>query len=89
MRVLNLLVEVFFYVKLGPNDLRLGVSSQDQKCRTCGETKECQGHFGHIKLSEPVYHYGFLKYIEKILRCVCHRCYRLKAATTPSQVHII
>jgi DNA-directed RNA polymerase beta' subunit len=64
MKVRNLLVEVsMYFIGLGPNDLKLGVSSQDQKCETCGETKECQGHFGHIKLAEPVLHYGFLKYV--------------------------
>ncbi|CAM6002101.1 unnamed protein product [Sphagnum balticum] len=50
---------------LGPNDLRLGVSTLDQKCETCGETRECQGHFGHIKLNEPVFHYGFMEFVEK------------------------
>jgi DNA-directed RNA polymerase beta' subunit len=26
-----------------------------------------------------VLHYGFLKYVEKILRCICHKCCKLKA----------
>jgi hypothetical protein len=31
--------EVFLLHYLGLNDLRLGVSSSDQKCQTCGETR--------------------------------------------------
>jgi DNA-directed RNA polymerase beta' subunit len=54
------------------------VSTLDQKCETCGETRECQGHFGHIKLNEPVFHYGFMEYVEKILKCICHNCSKLK-----------
>jgi DNA-directed RNA polymerase II subunit RPB1 len=37
-------------VRGGPNDLRLGVNSLEFPCDTCGETRDCQGHFGHIKL---------------------------------------
>jgi len=28
--------EVIIFANLGPNDLRLGVSTMDQKCETCG-----------------------------------------------------
>ncbi len=70
----------------GPNDLRLGVSTLAQKCETCGETKDCQGHFGYIKLNEPVFHYGYLKYIEKILKCVCHNCSKMKVLKSEDQI---
>jgi DNA-directed RNA polymerase beta' subunit len=50
-------------------------------CQTCGETRDCQGHFGHIRLVEPVFHYGFMEYVEKILKCICHHCSKLKLFT--------
>jgi DNA-directed RNA polymerase II subunit RPB1 len=39
---------------------------------------ECPGHFGHISLSKPVYHPGFISKVKKILECVCYFCSRLK-----------
>jgi hypothetical protein len=48
------------------------------KCRTCGEEPEyCIGHFGHINLAKPMYHIGFIPFVLKVLRCVCHHCHRL------------
>jgi len=29
-------------------------------------------------LNEPVFHYGFMEYVEKILKCICHNCSKLK-----------
>lgn len=72
-------------VRGGPNDLRLGVSTLDQRCETCGETRECQGHFGHIRLNEPVFHYGFMEYVEKVLKCICHNCSKLKIFQSDQQ----
>lgn len=64
--------------KNGINDPRMGVSMRGLLCQTCnGEIKECPGHFGHIKLAEPVFHPEFLKTIIKILKCVCFKCYSL------------
>jgi DNA-directed RNA polymerase beta' subunit len=40
---------------------------------------ECPGHFGTIKLAVPVYHYGFLGKVKKILETVCHNCGKIKA----------
>jgi DNA-directed RNA polymerase beta' subunit len=51
----------------GLNDLRLGVNTNFQKCRTCGETKYCQGHFGRIELEKAVFHVGFLPTVVKVL----------------------
>lgn len=62
----------------GLNDPRMGVCSTDQTCLTCGESKECQGHFGVIKLPEPIYHYGFMKFVEKVLKCICYNCGKLR-----------
>lgn len=60
------------------NDPRLGIIKPGQKCLTCGESKDCQGHFGHLKLVEPVFHVGYLQFVVKILKCVCHNCGKLK-----------
>lgn len=49
-----------------------------QVCETCGESRDCVGHFGHINLVEPVFHYGYMSYIIQILKCVCHNCSKLK-----------
>ena len=40
---------------------------------------ECPGHFGVIKLATPVYHYGFMAKVKKILETVCHNCGKIKA----------
>ena len=40
---------------------------------------ECPGHFGVIKLAEPVYHHGFLNRVKKVLETVCHNCGKIKA----------
>ncbi len=64
--------------KNGFNDLRMGPVHQAMKCETCYNNVEmCNGHFGHIELSYPVYHIGFLSSILKTLRLICHFCCRL------------
>ncbi|CAD8085189.1 unnamed protein product [Paramecium sonneborni] len=66
----------------GLNDLRMGVNTNAQKCKTCGETKYCQGHFGRIELNKPVYHVGFLQIVKKVLKCICHNCGKLRQPQT-------
>lgn len=62
----------------GLNDPRMGVTVRGLICQTCfGEVKNCPGHYGHIKLAEPVYHNGFLNMILKILKCVCYNCSKI------------
>ena len=52
----------------GPLDGRLGTSAKSGVCETCGEgLKECSGHFGHVKLVLPVFHYGYFKKIMEVL----------------------
>ena len=64
--------------KGGLIDQRMGVTSNDLECSTCGlSTNYCVGHFGHIELAEPVFHMGFYDYIISILRCVCIKCSKL------------
>lgn len=49
-----------------------------QRCQTCaGNMTDCPGHFGHIELSKPVFHVGFLTKTIKVLRCVCFYCSKL------------
>jgi DNA-directed RNA polymerase III subunit RPC1 len=62
----------------GPLDQRLGTSSKNGICGTCGQgLKECNGHFGHIKLALPCFHYGYLRRIIEALNCVCKECSRV------------
>ncbi|KAK5945238.1 DNA-directed RNA polymerase II core subunit rpo21 [Knufia obscura] len=64
----------------GPNDPHLGTIDRNFKCSTCEEDMaECPGHFGVIKLAEPVYHHGFLGKVKKVLETVCHNCGKIKA----------
>ena len=60
-------------------DPRLGPSPDGHNfCATCGfNSTECVGHFGHITLSETVFHVGFLQFVKKILGCICLRCSKL------------
>ncbi|KAG5670017.1 hypothetical protein PVAND_000304 [Polypedilum vanderplanki] len=62
----------------GLMDPRQGVIDRTSRCQTCaGNLTECPGHFGHIDLSKPVFHVGFLTKTIKILRCVCFYCSKL------------
>lgn len=64
--------------KGGLIDPRLGPSSHDIYCATCGLDMECcGGHFGHIDLAEVVFHIGYLQYVCNILKCICPRCAKL------------
>ena len=48
--------------------LDLGTIDRNFKCNTCEENMaECPGHFGVIKLATPVFHYGFMTKVKKIL----------------------
>ncbi|PRT54496.1 DNA-directed RNA polymerase II subunit RPB1 [Wickerhamiella sorbophila] len=63
----------------GLNDPRLGSIDRNFKCQTCGEgMADCPGHFGHIELSKPVFHIGYITKIKKILEAVCVHCGKLK-----------
>ena len=62
----------------GINDDLMGTMDKDRLCKTCwGSQVDCPGHFGHIKLSKPVYHGNLLDYVRKVLRCVCCNCSHL------------
>lgn len=59
-------------------DLRLGVTMPSEKCRLCGQDRECPGHFGHITLERPVFHIGYMQPLVKVLKCICPYCSKLK-----------
>lgn len=64
----------------GINDPRLGPIDVRSTCETCQcDLKTCPGHWGHITLARPMFHFGFLKATHNVLRCVCYYCSRLKA----------
>ena len=59
----------------GVFDSRFGVIENGKVCSTCKQTNVgCPGHFGHIKMSRPVYLYQFIETIQKILQVVCLNC---------------
>ncbi|KAK4229305.1 DNA-directed RNA polymerase III subunit RPC1 [Podospora fimiseda] len=66
-----------------PNSLldpRMGTSKTDResKCATCNQgLQDCPGHFGHIRLPLPVFHIGYLKYIQATLQNICKDCSKI------------
>ena len=59
-------------------DRRMGVTESGEICSTCGQKNSgCPGHFGHIELCRPVFHYHFIQMTLKILKCVCFHCSKL------------
>ena len=60
-------------------DPRMGVLDNGKICRTCGQTNHgCPGHFGHYRLTRPVYYIQFIPYIMNVLKCICIRCSKLR-----------
>jgi DNA-directed RNA polymerase beta' subunit len=75
--------------KDGLVDKKMGVSSNELICDTCGlSTNYCVGHTGHIELAVPIYHMGYFEYVKKILKCVCVKCASLlrKNKTTSANI---
>ncbi|MEM2289276.1 MAG: hypothetical protein QXK27_01630, partial [Candidatus Hadarchaeales archaeon] len=59
----------------GLMDRRMGVIDPGLRCRTCGEKAgRCPGHFGHIELTRPVLHIGYVKEIHELLQVTCRCC---------------
>ena len=59
-------------------DPRMGTTDMSKLCATCGQNNiNCPGHFGHVELARPVYHYQFINIILKILKCTCLQCSKL------------
>ena len=60
-------------------DPRMGVLDNGKVCRTCGQTNHgCPGHFGHYRLTRPVYYIQFHAMIMNVLKCICIRCSKLR-----------
>ncbi len=61
--------------KGGLVDLRLGSCDIYLNCTTCGQNSmDCEGHFGHTELAEPVFHFGFLNHLITVMKCICLKC---------------
>lgn len=73
-----------------PYDSRLGVLENGIPCETCqGDNNICEGHFGYIELPVPIYNKMFVKYILKLLQCVCPHCARSRMLPVHSELHDI
>jgi len=60
-------------------DPRMGVLDNGKICRTCGQTNHgCPGHFGHYRLTRPVYYIQFHNMVMNVLKCICIRCSKLR-----------
>lgn len=56
-------------------DKKMGTTDWSSVCATCDfHMNYCNGHFGHIKLATPTYHFGFFETVINILNCVCTKC---------------
>lgn len=71
-------------------DPRMGVTDQFMTCATCKENfLECPGHFGHSRLSEPVFHWGFMTFVKNVLSCVCLKSCKLLVPTVDIRTRLI
>ncbi|KAH0788034.1 DNA-directed RNA polymerase I subunit rpa1 [Histomonas meleagridis] len=73
-------------IKEGVYDPRLGATENSQKCEICGQNAwNCNGHFGHIHLSRPVYHPFYIKNLRQLICGMCPHCNMLRI---PEQIVI-
>ncbi|EDV92173.1 GH24768 [Drosophila grimshawi] len=62
-------------VPYGVLDRRMGISTKDALCETCGQgLNECIGHFGYLDLALPVFHIGHFRSTISILQMICKTC---------------
>ncbi|CAJ1340624.1 unnamed protein product, partial [Effrenium voratum] len=72
----------------GVNDPRLGPIDVRSLCESCGEgVKTCPGHWGHLTLARPMFHWGFMKATHNVLRAVCYYCSKLLADPKDLKMH--
>ena len=58
-----------------PYDERMGVLENGKQCSHCGHrNKNCIGHFGYIRLEEPVFNEKFYTVTKNILKSICLEC---------------
>lgn len=56
-------------------DERMGTIEHREECITCGELWDvCPGHPGHIELGRYIVHPLMVKFLIKMLNCICHKC---------------
>lgn len=61
-------------------DPLMGSVDRRHLCASCRrDAKTCQGHSGHMCLSYPVYHIGFIETVLKVLRTTCFFCTKVCA----------
>ena len=61
-------------------DPLMGSIDRRHLCVSCmRDARTCPGHAGHIELAYPVYHFGYVDTILKVLRTVCFHCTRMCA----------
>ena len=62
-------------------DPRMGVLEPGLICPTDGlDYMKTPGYSGHIELARPVFYIQYLSTIQKVLRCVCFKCSKLKVS---------
>ncbi|EQB60117.1 rna polymerase ii largest subunit [Vairimorpha apis BRL 01] len=60
-------------------DLRMGTTERAFLCQSCEKDNfSCPGHFGHIELTRPMFHVGYMNKVKKILESVCFYCSKIK-----------
>ena len=68
-------------------DPLMGSVDRRHLCATCmRDARSCQGHAGHLELSYPAYHFGFVETVLKTLRTTCFFCARVCATEEDAQV---
>ncbi|KAE9969342.1 hypothetical protein EG328_006932 [Venturia inaequalis] len=69
--------------RFGALDPRLGSASKMEMCETCGrDQKDCNGHWGFIKLAMPCLHVGYIPFTLNMLNAVCKTCSRILLTET-------
>ena len=65
----------------GVLDPRLGMATVLGECASCRQGfRDCPGHFGHIRLDEPLFHNGLFRRLLSVLQSLCFDCGRLLVA---------
>ena len=60
-------------------DPRMGVLEPGMVCPTDNMNYiNCPGYFGHIELAKPVFYIQYIDTIIDIMKCVCHKCGKLR-----------
>ncbi len=73
--------------RFGLCDLRMGPTDRHYQCETCrSKIRDCPGHSGHIELNRNLFHPGFLRYVQKVLQCVCFYCSAMLLPRTSQRI---